>query len=113
MDLTKFMHLCPCFMKKGSFSGISMGKHSGWRTSLEMGPEPSGLQHWMPVALGLLSLDRGMHYWCHFMSKGLSPEHGSVGDVMVHELPPLHHVMGVQLTGGVHVRHDVDTDLTL
>ena len=66
MDRTKFMHLCPCFMKKGSFSGISIGKHSGWRTSLEMGPEPSGLQHWIPVALGLLSLDRViMHYNCY------------------------------------------------
>ena len=32
---------------------------------------------------------------------------------MVHELPPLHHVVGVQLTGGVHVRHDVDTYLKL
>ena len=29
---------------------------------------------------------------------------------MVHELSPLHHVVGVQLTGGVHVRHDVDAD---
>ena len=31
-----------------------------------------------------------------------------MGDVVVHELPPLHHVVGVQLTGGVHVRDDVD-----
>ena len=30
---------------------------------------------------------------------------------MVHELPPLHHVVCVHLTGGVHVRHDVNTDL--
>ena len=33
-----------------------------------------------------------------------------MGDVVVHELPPLHHVVGVQLAGSVHVRHDVDTD---
>ena len=33
-----------------------------------------------------------------------------MGDVVVHELSPLHHVVGVQLTGGVHVRHHVDTD---
>ena len=45
------------------------------------------------------------------MSRSLLPEHGSVGDVMVHKLPPLHHVVGVQLTGGVHVRHNVDTHL--
>ena len=32
-----------------------------------------------------------------------------MGDVVVHELPPLHHVVGVQLTGGVHVGDDVDT----
>ena len=35
-------------------------------------------------------------------------EEWSVGDVVVHELSPLHHVVGVQLTGGVHVRDDVD-----
>ena len=35
-------------------------------------------------------------------------EEGSVGDVVVHELSPLHHVVGVQLTGGVHVGDDVD-----
>ena len=29
---------------------------------------------------------------------------------MINKLPPLHHVVGVQLTGGVHVRHHVDTD---
>ena len=29
---------------------------------------------------------------------------------MVHKLPPLHHVVSVQLAGSVHVRHDVDTD---
>ena len=33
-----------------------------------------------------------------------------MGDVVVHELSPLHHVVGVQLTGGVHVRDDVDAD---
>ena len=38
---------------------------------------------------------------------GQSEERG-VGDVVVHELPPPHHVVGVQLTGGVHVRDDVD-----
>ena len=32
---------------------------------------------------------------------------------MVHELPPLHHIVGVQLTRGVHVRHNVDTHLKL
>ena len=37
-------------------------------------------------------------------------EEGSVGDVVVHELSPLHHVVGVQLAGGVHVRDDVDAD---
>ena len=30
---------------------------------------------------------------------------------MVHELPPLHHIVGVQLTGGVHVGYNVDADL--
>ena len=39
------------------------------------------------------------------------PEERGVGHVVVHELPPLHHVVSVQLTGGVHVRHDVDADL--
>ena len=39
------------------------------------------------------------------------PEEGSVGHVVVHELPPLHHIVGVQLTRRVHVRHDVDTHL--
>ena len=39
------------------------------------------------------------------------PEERGVGDVVVHELPPLHHIMGVQLTGGVHVGHNVDTNL--
>ena len=34
-----------------------------------------------------------------------------MGDVMVHELAPLHHVVSVQLTRGVHVRHNVDTNL--
>ena len=38
------------------------------------------------------------------------PEERGVGEVVVHELPPLHHVVGVQLCGGVHVRHDVDGD---
>ena len=31
-----------------------------------------------------------------------------MGNIVVHELSPLHHVVGVQLTGGVHVRDDVD-----
>ena len=39
------------------------------------------------------------------------PEERGVGHVVVHELPPLHHIMGVQLTWGVHVGHNVDTDL--
>ena len=33
-----------------------------------------------------------------------------MGDVVVHELSPLHHVVGVQLTGSVHIRDDVDAD---
>ena len=39
------------------------------------------------------------------------PEERGVGHVMVHELPPLHHVVSVQLAGGVHVGHNVDADL--
>ena len=39
-----------------------------------------------------------------------SAEHWGVGDVVVHELSPLHHVVGVQLAGGIHIRHDVDAD---
>ena len=58
MDLTKFMHLWPNCWKKGSFSGISMGKHSGWRTSLLMGPDPSSRQHWIPLLSLLESLQR-------------------------------------------------------
>ena len=38
------------------------------------------------------------------------PEKRSVCEVVVHELPPLHHVVGVQLARGVHVGHDVDAD---
>ena len=60
MDLTKFIHLWPCLLKKGSFSGISMGKHSGWRTSLLIGAPPSGVQHWIPVEFSLLSLKSGV-----------------------------------------------------
>merc|ERR1711923_241604 len=60
MDRTKFIHRWPCFIKKGSFSGISMGKHSGWSTSLLMGAAPSGWQHWMPVALGLVRRNMGV-----------------------------------------------------
>ena len=60
MDLTKFIQRCPCLLKKGSFSGISMGKHSGWRTSLLIGAPPSGVQHWIPVAFGLVSLKSGV-----------------------------------------------------
>ena len=41
------------------------------------------------------------------------PEERGVSHVMVHKLPPLHHIVGVQLTGGVHIRHDVDTDLVI
>ena len=37
-------------------------------------------------------------------------EERSVGDVVVHELSPLHHIVSVQLTGSVHIRHHVDTD---
>ena len=33
-----------------------------------------------------------------------------MGHVVVHELSPLHHVVGVQLAWGVHVRDDVDAD---
>ena len=39
------------------------------------------------------------------------PEERGVGDVVVHELPPLHHIVSVQLTGGVYVGHNVDADL--
>ena len=39
-----------------------------------------------------------------------SPEHRGVGNVMVYKLPPLHHIVGVQLTGGVHIGDNVDTD---
>ena len=39
------------------------------------------------------------------------PEHGSVSNIVIYELSPLHHIVGVQLTGGVHVRHDVNADL--
>ena len=48
MDLTKFMHLCPCSLKNGSLAGISIGKHSGWSTSLLMGALPSSLQQVIP-----------------------------------------------------------------
>ena len=41
------------------------------------------------------------------------PEERSVSHVMVHKLPPLHHIVGVQLTGGVHIRDNVDADLIL
>ena len=64
----------------------------------------------MPVALGLLSLNMGVKSG---VSVGccILPEHGGVGDVVVNELPPLHHIVGVQITRGVHVRHDIDTHL--
>ena len=39
------------------------------------------------------------------------PKERSVSHVMVYKLPPLHHIVSVQLTGGVHVGHDVDADL--
>ena len=39
------------------------------------------------------------------------PEERGVGHVVVHELPPLHHVVSVQLTGGVHAGYNVDTHL--
>ena len=45
------------------------------------------------------------------MDDNVLPEERGVGHVVVHELAPLHHVVRVQLTGGVHVRHNVDTDL--
>ena len=60
MDLTKFIHLCPCRLKKGSLEGISIGKHSGCLTSLLMVPEPSSAQHWIPDEFSLESLKRGV-----------------------------------------------------
>lgn len=41
------------------------------------------------------------------------PEERGVSHVMVHKLPPLHHIVCVQLTGGVHVRDNVDADLNI
>ena len=38
------------------------------------------------------------------------PKKRSVGDVVVYELSPLHHIVSVQLTGSVDIRHHVDTD---
>ena len=35
-----------------------------------------------------------------------------MGHVVVYELSPLHHVVGVQLAGSLHVWHDVDADQT-
>ena len=60
MDLTKFIHLWPCLLKKGSLDGISMGKHSGCLISLLMVADPSWLQHWIPVEFSLLSLKSGV-----------------------------------------------------
>ena len=39
------------------------------------------------------------------------PEKRGVGHVVVNKLPPLHHVVGVQLTWGVYVGHNVDANL--
>ena len=38
-------------------------------------------------------------------------EEGGVGEVVVHELPPLHHIVRVHLARGVHVGNDVDAAL--
>ena len=38
------------------------------------------------------------------------PEHGSVSNIVIYELSPLHHIVGVQLTGGVDIRNNVNTD---
>ena len=37
-------------------------------------------------------------------------EERSVGEVVVHELSPLHHVAGVRVARRVHVRHEVEAD---
>ena len=60
MERTKFMHLWLLRRKKGSLVGISIGKHSGCRTSRLTGAEPSSLQHWIPEESSLLSLKRGV-----------------------------------------------------
>ena len=39
------------------------------------------------------------------------PEERGVSHVVVLKLAPLHHVVRVQLTGGVHVRYNVHTHL--
>ena len=40
-------------------------------------------------------------------------EERGVGEVVVHELPPLHHIVRVHLARGVHVGNDVDAALKL
>ena len=40
----------------------------------------------------------------------VEPEQGCVGEVVIHKLAPLHHIVCLQLTGGVHVWNDVYAD---
>ena len=37
-------------------------------------------------------------------------EHGCVSQVMVNELTPLHHIVGVKFTWSIYIRNDVDAD---
>ena len=40
------------------------------------------------------------------------PEERGVGEIVVHKLAPLHHIVGVEVIGDVHVWDDVDGDET-
>lgn len=55
VERTKLIQRWPNLAKNGSSIGISMGRHSGWRSSVLFNSIPSSVQHWMPIPLASMA----------------------------------------------------------